>query len=204
MANSAPTLGRVVTADQRAQLLFDGVAGFGVKLHRWVPREVAGAEQFFRRFAWLFRSLLARRVWWVVADVLRGGTASFFLSAGQCGACAALLWVGLVLALAFCVGAAALQPRGVMSVVLVADGMSTLATYALVISIYHSRSRSLCGPVSTGLTVIVAANVALTELAAGALRLPPTVVRVPVTSLVYFGLSLPLWSRVFRPSREAS
>jgi putative flippase GtrA len=49
-----------------------------------------------------------------------------------------------------------------------------------------------------------AANVALTELAASALRLPPTVVRVPVTSLVYFGLSLPLWSRVFRPEEGVS
>lgn len=47
-----------------------------------------------------------------------------------------------------------------------------------------------------------AANVALTELASRALRLPPTVVRVPVTSLVYVGVSLPLWSRVFRPTRE--
>lgn len=45
-----------------------------------------------------------------------------------------------------------------------------------------------------------ALNVALTELAARALQLPPTVVRVPVTSLVYFGVSLPLWSRVFRPA----
>lgn len=43
-----------------------------------------------------------------------------------------------------------------------------------------------------------ALNVALTALAARALRLPPTAVRVPVTSLVYFGVSLPLWSRVFR------
>lgn len=47
-----------------------------------------------------------------------------------------------------------------------------------------------------------AANVALTELASRGLHLPPTVVRVPVTSLVYFGLSLPLWSRVFRPAGE--
>jgi hypothetical protein len=49
-----------------------------------------------------------------------------------------------------------------------------------------------------------AANVALTELAVRTLRLPPTVVRVPVTSLVYFAISLPLWSRVFRPDEEAS
>jgi putative flippase GtrA len=43
-----------------------------------------------------------------------------------------------------------------------------------------------------------ALNVALTEVATRGLRLPPTAVRVPVTSLVYFGVSLPLWSRVFR------
>ena len=49
-----------------------------------------------------------------------------------------------------------------------------------------------------------ALNVALTELAARALHLPPTVVRVPVTSLVYFGVSLPLWSRVFRPTEGVS
>lgn len=49
-----------------------------------------------------------------------------------------------------------------------------------------------------------AANVALTELASRALHLPPTVVRVPVTSLVYFGVSLPLWSRVFRPTGGSS
>lgn len=52
--------------------------------------------------------------------------------------------------------------------------------------------------------VSFAANVALTELAARALRLPPTLVRVPVTSLVYFGLSLPLWSLVFRTPEEPS
>lgn len=45
-----------------------------------------------------------------------------------------------------------------------------------------------------------AANVALTALACRALGLPPTVVRVPVTSLVYVAISLPLWSRVFRPA----
>ncbi len=49
-----------------------------------------------------------------------------------------------------------------------------------------------------------AANVALTEVASRALHLPPTVVRVPVTSLVYFGVSLPLWSKVFRPSEVPS
>lgn len=49
-----------------------------------------------------------------------------------------------------------------------------------------------------------AANVALTELASRALHLPPTLVRVPVTSLVYFGLSLPLWSLVFRTPEEPS
>lgn len=49
-----------------------------------------------------------------------------------------------------------------------------------------------------------ALNVALTAVAARALRLPPTVVRVPVTSLVYFGVSLPLWSRVFQPARGES
>lgn len=46
------------------------------------------------------------------------------------------------------------------------------------------------------------ANVALTELASGALHLSPAVVRVPVTSLVYFAISLPLWSWVFRPTGE--
>lgn len=52
--------------------------------------------------------------------------------------------------------------------------------------------------------VSFALNVALTELAARALHLPPTVVRVPVTSLVYFGVSLPLWSRVFRTNGGVS
>jgi putative flippase GtrA len=46
------------------------------------------------------------------------------------------------------------------------------------------------------------ANVALTEVASSALHLPPAVVRVPVTSLVYFAVSLPLWSWVFRPTEE--
>ena len=45
-------------------------------------------------------------------------------------------------------------------------------------------------------------NVTLTEVASGALHLPPAVVRVPVTSLVYFAISLPLWSWVFRPTGE--
>ena len=49
-----------------------------------------------------------------------------------------------------------------------------------------------------------ALNVALTELAARGLHLPPTVVRVPVTSLVYFAVSLPLWSMVFRSKGAAS
>lgn len=49
-----------------------------------------------------------------------------------------------------------------------------------------------------------AANIALTELAATALRVSPTLVRVPVTSLVYFGLSLPLWARVFRGQEHAT
>ncbi len=46
------------------------------------------------------------------------------------------------------------------------------------------------------------ANVALTELASSALHLSPALVRVPVTSLVYFAISLPLWSWVFRPTGE--
>lgn len=46
------------------------------------------------------------------------------------------------------------------------------------------------------------ANVALTELASSASHLSPALVRVPVTSLVYFAVSLPLWSWVFRPARE--
>jgi len=46
------------------------------------------------------------------------------------------------------------------------------------------------------------ANVALTELASSASHLSPSLVRVPVTSLVYFAVSLPLWSWVFRPNGE--
>ncbi len=47
-------------------------------------------------------------------------------------------------------------------------------------------------------------NVALTEVASRALRLPAPVVRVPVTSLVYFGVSMPLWRRVFASEEVAS
>jgi putative flippase GtrA len=46
------------------------------------------------------------------------------------------------------------------------------------------------------------ANVALTELASSASHLSPALVRVPVTSLVDFAVSLPLWSWVFRPTGE--
>lgn len=62
------------------------------------------------------------------------------------------------------------------------------------------------GPQALGFAAVEAlsfvANVALTELASSALRLPPAAVRVPVTSLVYFAVSLPLWSWVFRPTGE--
>lgn len=63
-----------------------------------------------------------------------------------------------------------------------------------------------CWPQVTGFAAVellsFVANVALTELASSATHLSPAVVRVPVTSLVYFAISLPLWSWVFRPTGE--
>lgn len=71
---------------------------------------------------------------------------------------------------------------------------------------FRARGRAL--PQALGFAAVealsFAANVCLTELASTALHLPPTAVRVPVTSLVYFGLSLPLWSRVFRDEESVT
>lgn len=72
---------------------------------------------------------------------------------------------------------------------------------------FRARSQPIASQ-ALGFTAVellsFAANLALTELAATALHLSPTVVRVPVTSLVYFGVSLPLWSRVFRAQENVT
>lgn len=50
-----------------------------------------------------------------------------------------------------------------------------------------------------------AANVALFDLAVSHVRLPYLLVRLATTNAVYFGLCLPLWSRIFRaPSKEGT
>ncbi len=48
-----------------------------------------------------------------------------------------------------------------------------------------------------------AANLALFDVAVRALPAPILLVRMLTTSLVYFGLCLPLWSLVFRKTEEA-
>lgn len=45
-----------------------------------------------------------------------------------------------------------------------------------------------------------AANLALFDVALRVLPLPYVAVRLITTNVVYFGLCLPLWSRIFRPS----
>lgn len=48
--------------------------------------------------------------------------------------------------------------------------------------------------------VAFAANVALFDVAVQHVALPPVALRLVTTNLVYFGLCLPLWSRIFRPT----
>lgn len=48
--------------------------------------------------------------------------------------------------------------------------------------------------------VAFAANVALFDVAVQHVALPPVALRLITTNLVYFGLCLPLWSRIFRPT----
>jgi putative flippase GtrA len=49
--------------------------------------------------------------------------------------------------------------------------------------------------------VAFAANLCLFDLAARTTPAPPVALRLVTTSLVYFGLCLPLWSRIFRDGR---
>ena len=48
-----------------------------------------------------------------------------------------------------------------------------------------------------------AANVALFDVAVRALALPYLVVRAACQAIVYFGISLPLWTQLFKPVRDS-
>ncbi len=48
------------------------------------------------------------------------------------------------------------------------------------------------------------ANLALFDLAVSHLAFPYLVVRLLTTNLVYFGICLPLWSRIFRATKEGA
>lgn len=52
--------------------------------------------------------------------------------------------------------------------------------------------------------VAFAANLALFDLATRAVPLPAVLLRVVTTSAVYFGLCLPLWSRIFSATSNAA
>jgi putative flippase GtrA len=48
-----------------------------------------------------------------------------------------------------------------------------------------------------------AANLVLFDLAVRAVALPPVALRLVTTNLVYFGICLPLWSRIFHTTDSA-